>query len=348
MSVISGTIAAINQRKKDKAQNQLTAQQNQQQMAMDLAARGAGLYGSGIPEELQGRESAILPYYMGGSEAILGKDAANVAAAIRAAAGDPTLRLADYSAMLGKYDAASEANDRLAEDLALGNITNEQLAEAAPVWAARTGAAESRRNAGLEALRETLNEIDSIQAGKGYSGDSTGKRMLRFNARRAIGTQAATDFAGANLENEMDRRMIKESGRNARLSNIDLPNRLAMAAIQRKQLPANAVASEFNAATEPLNFFNIGAGQFRAQNPLTAPSNSATGIANSVAQAGASVGGALSKYYGNKSLENQARINASGYGDYGAKTAAIPSYSGGDWASSYDASTFGAESASMF
>lgn len=327
-SVISGTVAALAKKKTDKQQNAITAQQNASQLMLDIAARGGPLSGAGVPEELQGIESALLPYYFGVTEKNLSSDAAALYQALKDRMGPSDVRIAEYDDLLGRYDRASEANDKLVEDLALGNLTEQALAESAPVFNARRGVAESRRNSSLEALQETLNEIDAIQAGKGYSGDSTGNRMLRFNARRQIGNQTAADLAGVNLQNAMDERTIREAGRQQRIGSIDLPNALAIAAAKRKQLPISAVASERATAMQPFDFFRIQPGQFSQPNQLKAADNSL--IANSIGQATSTIGGALLKYYTNQDLKKQA-----------AGSGAANQYS--DWASNYDADSFGSD-----
>lgn len=310
MSIVSGTIAALGQRKSAKEQNRITQQQNADQLALELAARGAPIYGTNVPEEIQGTESAILPYYFGNTEKEISTDARELYKALTERLGPASVRVANYDALLGRYDKSSEANDKLAEDLALGNLTEEAIAESQPVFEARKGVADAKRNAGLEALAKTLNEISAIQAGKGYSGDSTGSRMLRFDARRKIGTQAAADLANVKLENANDVRAIRQAGRDQRLANLDLPSRLAVLATQRKQLPINAVSAEQNALMQPFDFFNIGTGRFSQANPLPAMPNTAGDIANSFAQTGSAIGGSLLKYYTNRDLQDRANRNA--------------------------------------
>jgi hypothetical protein len=311
MSIISGTIGALGTRKSAEEQNQLTQQQNADTLLLEMAARGAPLTGSNVPASVAGTEAAILPYYFGGQEKSMSADATELYKAIQERNGSPGLQIANYDALLGKYQPSVDANDQLAADLASGRMTNQTLAEAQPVFNARTNMAESKRNAGLEALRQTLSEIDSIQAGKGYSGDSTGKRMARFNARREIGTQSAADFAGANLANAQEKQAIQSGGRSLQLSNINLPDTLARAAINRTRLPGQAATATQGDAMAPFDFFKLQPANYKSPNPLNAMPDTAGSIANTVAQTGAAIGGSLAKYYSNKSLANMAQNQAS-------------------------------------
>lgn len=348
MSVISGIVAAQQQRKSSREQNAITQQQNVDSLMLQLAARGAPLTGNNVPESAQGSESAILPYYFGDLEKTMGTDAANLYKASAAWRGTPEAQLADYQALVDSQAGATAANDQLAADLASGKLTEDQLAEAAPSFAARKGVAEAGRNAGLEAIKQTLNEIDSIQAGKGYSGDSTGKRMFRFNARRSIGTQTAKDLAGANLENALDERSIKETGRSLRLSNMNLPEQRIQSAITRKQLPQNAANAAFTSAMEPFKFFSIGPHDFTAGTAPAAVPSALGDIASQMGQVNAQVGAGVANYYKNKNLQNKAwtaqmgGVNSGGgYGTapvgttYTSDYSFSPDYGDYSWGSEY-------------
>lgn len=334
MSIVSGTIAALGQRKSAKEQNALTAQQNKDTLSLELAARGAPLSGSGVPEELQGVQSAFLPYYFGSLEKDTAGDAASIYRALKDRMGDPALKLADYSEMLGKYKDSQNSADALADEIMSGRLSDTVMSENAPVFEARLGVAEANRNAGLEALKQTLNEIDNIQAGKGYSGDSTGKRMLRFNARRQIGNQASNEFANAKLANAQDKRAALEAVRSLRMSNFDLPAKMARNRIAIEEMPATAIAESYRNTLSPLDSFRIGSGSFSKPTQMSAMPNTAGDIANAAAQTGSAVGGALMKYYGNKDLTRQATINA--YANSGAAPSNFGSMSAAQQGQYYD------------
>lgn len=307
MSVISGTLAATGQRKSAKEQNALTAQQNQDMLLLELAARGAPLDGSSVPESMRGTQSAILPYYFGGQEKQMSDDASALYRTLQSRLQPPDVQLAKYDELLGKYEGAIGQNEQLARDLASGRLTDKSIAESQPVFGARRGVAEAKTNAGLEALRETLNEIDAIQSGKGYSGDSTGKRMMRFNARRQIGTQSAADFSNVDLENALEKRALQSEGRGMQLANMNLPDAMAKAAINRTRLPSQAATAAQMDTLAPFDFFKLNPANFSQPNPLNPMPDTRGAIANSVAQAGATIGGSLANYYQNRNLANQGR-----------------------------------------
>lgn len=297
IGIVGAAGSAVASKQAADKQNKRLNTQNATQAGYDLASRGAPLYGPSVPSELQGRESAILPYYVGDEESRLGRYAAQISRAIRNRGGTPEQQLAKYEEMMAQYENAAAMADQAKLDEITGAATEQELEFSKPVFAARTGVAEAKRNAGLEALREILNEIDSIQAGKGYSGDSTGTRMLRFDARRRIGTDAAEGFANANLQNEEERRVIRTAGRDRSAEGGTALAKLFNQRVTRSQLPALAVASDFNTQFAPLKNFNIGTGEF------TTPASNVDqpDILGSLT---GSIGGTLTNFFAKKAAEN--------------------------------------------
>lgn len=293
-SAASG-VAASQQQKKN---NKRIDQQNAQQLGLDVASRGAPLNDLSAPASVQGSETAVLPYYMDGEEAALGRYAASISRAIRAQGGTPEEQLAKYESMLKDYEPELQMADQAVLDEVTGEATKQELGFSKPVFDARTNVAKSKLMAGLEALKETLNEIAQVQAGKGYSGDSTGNRMFRFNARRSIGTDAANDLSQANLENEIERRVIESTGRDRRSVGAAKVDSLINQRIQRSRLPALAVSDDFNTQFAPMKNFNIGTKEFTTPTPYGEQPD----IMGSVI---GSVGGTLTKYFGTKAADKR-------------------------------------------
>lgn len=297
----SASQSANAQKKANSTNRALTKETNRANLLMNLVSRGAPMEGPNFPDSVQGQSSSILPIYLGKTEENLGKEAQDILAAIQKYYGTPEEQLDRNSQVAGRFGAAGNASDRLVQDLATGRVTDEMLAEARPVMEARTKLAESKVNAGLEALSEILNENEAIQAGKGFTGDSTGNRMFKFNARRAIGTQAAEDLGVARLANAEDVRGIQGAGRNLRLANINLPDTMAAASIRRGSIPVEGVNYNQQQTLQPFKFFNIGPGaptQFQPYQPVQ-PVASTGQIVGQAVGAGA---GAYGNYLANKEL----------------------------------------------
>lgn len=297
-TAVTTGVSAASANRQAKKQNEMVRQQNADQIMLDMAARGAPIYGANLPADIQGSESAILPYYFGGTERQMADDASAVYRSIRSQ--DPRVELANYERMLDTYGEANQSNKDLVIDAATGRLVDRRLAESAPVFEARTNVAKSKRNAALEALRDTLSEIDSIQAGKGYSGDSTAKRMMRFNARRQIGSQAAADMTEAELQNQLEVRNIRDSELASRRANLGQADAMTQAEMRRTQLAKQAMADDFNTSISPFSSFNIGTGQFTKPEPLVPPTDIAGALASSI-------GGTVNTLATNRMLAGQAR-----------------------------------------
>jgi hypothetical protein len=285
------------------------AKSDRANLAMYVMSRGGALDEAtvkklGLPMDLVGKQSSILPLYLSKYESDLGKNAAEMALKLQKGQFEsPEEEMAFYRAIQARYGAANDAARATGISAVDGTMSAEMLADAEPVFAARTGVAESRKNAGLEALAETLNEIDAVQARRGFAGDSMGSRMLKFNARRGIATQGATDLGEARLQNEADRAGLKEAGRQLRLGAINLPDQLASADMSRSSMGERALGSRFNSAMEPLRAFRVEVGNPpNAQTPTyqTVPSTGEI-IANSVS----GLGNTAMNYFMSQSLMKQ-------------------------------------------
>lgn len=347
-SIVSGTTAAVlgsqAQRSAAKRAAKSTQRTNALNLSQSLYSKGADLSGVdlskfGIPKGLLTRGGVVLPQYGAETERQLFEQAAAMAGSIAAMNGTPELQAETYKALITKYGPDSANNDQLASDLASGKVTNDMLAEAEPVFAARIGVAEGRKNAGLEAIQKSINNIRTAGARKGYSGDSSGTRQLEFNARRDIGTRGADDLSMALLQNELERAGLKTQGRNMRLANINLPDTLLRSRISRMQLPTETVAKNYTTSMSPFGFFNQNPTQFRGVE--TPPTGGPTvSPFEAIARTGGAVGNTLANYYLQKQLQDQIGAGGSGYTGYqptsGAGTAAAASalnsaYSSPDW-----------------
>lgn len=201
---------------------------------------------------------------------------------VNIAGGIPNL-LRQYQEQIEPYSANFAAGDKLITDTFSGDLTDKVLAEAQPVFSARTKLANARADAGIEALQDKLNEINAIQARKGFTGDSSATNMLQFNARRKIGTDAALERAGTDLTNATEEQSIRNAGRNLMFQSLDVPYNRARQRIQLTDLPTDSASARITRTMQPFNFFKLGQGNFQVQPP---PSISAIPSASQIAFTG--------------------------------------------------------------
>src|ERR1041385_8055185 len=269
-------------------------------------ARGAPLTDAqaaalGIPQ-LAGKSSAILPYYLSDIEKSTGMNAGALTMAIQNYGGTPAQQLAKAKASVDQFRPAQVQANQLGEDILSGATTRQMLSEQAPVSAATMGVATGERDAALQALDQTLNDIDNIQARKGYSGDSYGNRLLKATARSSIMGGAARDIGQAKLANARAVQGSQEKGRALQLNNLDLPGKMAASEAQFENLPSAIVAQRFGTSMSPLGYFNIGNHPFQQQNLPLVDYTSKAGLA--LSGLGSNAGSALN-YALRRNLANQ-------------------------------------------
>lgn len=299
-----------------------TLSTNRTNVLLNLISRGAPITATdaqtlGLDPSLIGQSSAVLPYYLSAQEPQLGNNAANSALAIQSFYGSPQLELQDYQNILQGFQPSINNANRLTSDILSGNTTQQMLAEEQPVAAARTSLAQTQKNAALEQLASTLNQIDAIQQQKGYSGDSYGNRLMKFNAARGIATQGAADLGQAALQNALEKQGVQQAGRNLQLNNLSLPGQMAQSEIALKGVPSTAMASRYSAAMQPLSAFSIGKSNFTPfqMPPLVGP-NANTG--QIVGQTLAGLGNSAGNFMANQSLAQT--LNSQNTNGTGAST----------------------------
>lgn len=273
MSIVSGTIAAVNQKSSaDKATStnlRIARETNNANLILDLARRGLALPekvgGVTIPEGAVGKSSAILPYYLNDQEMAAAGYAGDIFDVLSADANAASL--GDLQAASERYRSAFDQarNDTLG--IFNGGVTDEELAAAAPVSAARIKLANARKDAGIEALQEKLNEIKAIQNRKGYTGDSLASQRLRFDATRKVLGDAALDRSNAELANAMDTSNIRRNAIARRLSSGNLPLDQLRRESQFADLPGESLRSKAESNISIFNPFRVNGGFQTIQRP---------------------------------------------------------------------------------
>lgn len=202
--------------------------------------------------------NATLPLYLKTAEGtpwerdVLGQDLMDIYDATSALG--PQAEMDKYAAEGEKTRAMKDASDEAAAGIFNGDTTRKLLENQAPVGAARV---QMTKQAAMDALEATLADISATQAKQGFSGDGLSRRMLELKARRDANTQGA----GAELENQMEQRSIRDMGVQLPLQNLDLPYAMARRNIDQLHLPEDAYLDQVGRRLQPLTFVRIGGGQ---------------------------------------------------------------------------------------
>lgn len=340
MSVISGTISAVNQKKSaDKATStnlKMARETNNANLVLDLARRGLALPdrvgGMDVPAGAVGKSSAILPYYLNDQEQASAKYASDIFSKLSQDVNANSLD--DYRAASERYRGAFDQSRQDVNGIFDGSVTDEELAAAQPVAAARIKLAGARKDAGLEALQEKLNEIKAIQSRKGYTGDSLASSRLRFDATRKILGDAAIDQSNAELANAMDSSNIRRNAITRRLASGNLPLDQIRRETQFSDLPSEALRSRAESNLSIFNPFRVAGGFQTIQRPDRVEASPSTLgiISGQMAGTAQDVGSALARRrWGGSQPVNAAGQNYIASGNtYGGASdagfASIPSY----------------------
>lgn len=315
-AMAGASVAARNAQKKAEATNRLQQERlNDKNYQFFLESRGSDGY-------------AVLPYYANENgdpmEPILFQDALDTYNVFKETS--PQDRMASYQELVDMFTPAAQGGRNYVDDIYSGQLERKQIADAEPVFGARTDIAKARSLARRDALDKTLNQIKAIAQKRGFSGDSYGKRLLEYNATADINADSAVDLAGAKLENEKQRLGFKQASDNLRQANLFTPYQLGEAAVNMKALPETFTAGQTQKMQGLFQPFNIGTSRYSDQPlPPVQPRMSNFGIA-------AEAIGGISKNIGTIGALN-AMAGAYGQG-MGSAMAAAPASAGSNYMSS--------------
>jgi len=246
--------------------------------------------------------NSLLPLYLKNPdgtpfESTLGQNAVSTYDAAQGGL-TPAQQIAFYTQLASQFQPTLNSANTTAQGIFNGNLTNQELSNEAPVAAARQTSVTSQKEASLEGLQQTLNDIKSIQAGQGYTGDSFGNNLLKANAIRTTNTANAALQGGADLQTAQEQQGIKETGINRQLSNLNLPSSMFAENAAFSAAPANAAISQQENSQSLLNMFKLTPTAFQnSAPPITQP------IPTNGQIAGQGVG-ALSSAVGNLAASN--------------------------------------------
>lgn len=259
--------------------------------------------GRGLPNEF-GDISAVLPYYA--NEETLGADALAYYTALRDAEGSPGAQVQRYRDSLARYRPSIEAGDRDLAGIYSGAVTDEELAAAKPVFAARTDLAASQGEGIMEGLSARLNQMKADRARQGFVGSGTYDTNRALAATILARQQAAATRGGARLANAEQEFGLRYGGINRRLASMDIPFQRAAQLGNFENMPVTLAGQSFKQRMAPFEFFRISPGAYQAPQPY--PTQPGIGMGQIIGGAIGAAGNTLGNYYMNQQLINQ--INA--------------------------------------
>lgn len=261
---------------------------------------------------------ALLPdYFAQSSEGTLANRAMQQYLAQINADGTPEQQIKAYQAIADSALPSLNAGDQLVHQLFSGELENQQVANIAPVLAARGDVAKAQKQGILEGLMVRLNALSADRARQGYTGGGSAfqKNLLIGSTIPAL-QGAATVGAQADLSNATDVANIRNAAIATRLNNLGLPMQSVSNRVALKQLPGVAAGAAYRNAVAPLDWFKLNMSEITPfRSPTVTPVPGMGQIVGSAISSGAST---LGNYFANRAIAQQLTPQPTPYtvGDY--------------------------------
>lgn len=202
----------------------------------------------------QGGQALLPLYFPNNTETQLATDTLNNYLAMQAAAGTPSQEIANFQAAAQAMTPAQNEADMAVNNLFSGRMADQQVANMAPVAAARGAVAKAQKTGILEGLQARLNALSADRARAGYQGGGSALQKNILTSATIPALQAAgTIGAQADLANATDVANIRNTALNTQLQNINLPGQ---SAVNRMQLSLAPQAAAAQAQANRMNLFN--------------------------------------------------------------------------------------------
>lgn len=214
------------------------------------------------------KKSDLFPYAFGGGSGgmltTLGKEYQDILSGISGLNTNVGDRVSALAGIADRARPLQMKADELSAGILNGEVGNMRRESAAPVYQARTDAANAGKSAEIEAMHSILNRIDANSRAGGFaSGDSLAKNLITSDAIRQIAQQFAQQLGAANIQNASDQANLEQAILNEQLSGRSIPLEMLQANATFNTLPENLGVSS---ALAPLNAFTAATASYRAPN----------------------------------------------------------------------------------
>lgn len=214
------------------------------------------------------KRSDLFPFaFGGGSEGMLttlGNEYDSILSGIRGLDLDVGNRVSALTGVADRARPLQAKADELSAGLLSGSIGDVRRESSAPIYQARTDAANAGRSASIEAMHTILNRIAAKGRAGGFtSGDSLAENLIGSDAARQIANQFAQQLSSALVQNATDQANLEQAILNEQLSARGVPLEMLQANATFDTLPENlGVAS----ALAPLSAFTSAVSPYRSPN----------------------------------------------------------------------------------
>jgi len=169
----------------------------------------------------------------------------------------PYSEVASYADIPSMYEGLQRGADETAKGIYDDSLTDRRISFYQPVFDARQGMVDARKQAEETALQDTLGNLEAGQRRKGYSGDSLAGLQLEGRARKASAGTISKMQMLANLQNQTDVLNQRMKGQELKLNNMGLANTQASRAAQMRMLPVTAATDAALQSQKAMQFYRM-------------------------------------------------------------------------------------------
>lgn len=269
---------------------------------------------------------AFLPTYTGTAE----QQTFNDLYGIYQSGQSPAQREAAANQVLQSMQPSVQAGNQYLNDVYNGQNLAATRGYYQPLWDSRTQTAQAQSDAIQQAYARTRQQDLATNMKQGYyGGSSVQSREAQANLLGAM-QQAALVKGNAQMQNATEGTQLGIADLANRQQLLNEPLTRAQSLINYQALPGQAAYTGYDQLAQRLGLFNIGTGQFTAQNsPVVSPNISSGQLAGSALS---SLAGTLGAAYINKQQQQPIYINTTpstgGVYDFGK---AGSGYTGGNY-----------------
>ena len=172
-------------------------------------------------------------------------------------AGQPYAEVEGYEDIPAMYRPMMDKSRQVAQGVFDDTLTDRRISFYQPVFDARQGMVDARKQAEEEALQDTLGNLEARQRQKGYTGDSLAGLQLEGRARQASARNTSKMQKLMELQNQTDVLNQRMKGQELKMNNLGLAGQQAARDAQMRMLPVAASTDAALQAQKGMQFYRM-------------------------------------------------------------------------------------------
>jgi hypothetical protein len=169
----------------------------------------------------------------------------------------PYAEVEGYEDIPALYKPMMDQSRQVAQGVFDDSLTDKRISFYQPVFDARQGVVDARRQAEEEALQDTLGNLGARQRQKGYAGDSLAGLQLEGRARQTSARNIGKMQKLMELQNQTDVLNQRMKGQELKMNNLGLAGQQAAREAQMRMLPVAASTDAALQAQKGMQFYRM-------------------------------------------------------------------------------------------